>query len=48
VAKQREEIITKTVMTIPYNITLYGVKEQMREHFDVYKEGKKVFYKVNE
>lgn len=42
------EIIKRTVMTIPYNITLYGVKEQMREQFDVYKEGKKVFYKINE
>jgi DNA-directed RNA polymerase, mitochondrial len=26
-------IIKKTVMTIPYNITLYGVKEQIREKF---------------
>lgn len=40
------EIVKKTVMTIPYNITLFGVKEQMKEHFEVYKEGKKIFYKV--
>jgi DNA-directed RNA polymerase len=41
-------IIKKTVMTIPYNITFYGVKEQMRENFDIYKDGNKIFYKVNE
>ena len=38
--------IKKTVMTIPYNITLFGVKEQFRNSFEVYKDNNKVFYKV--
>jgi len=38
--------IKKTVMTIPYNISLFGVQEQMKEHLSVYKEGNKKFYKV--
>jgi len=33
-------------MTIPYNISLFGVQEQMKEHLSVYKEGNKKFYKV--
>ena len=39
--------IKKTVMTIPYNITLFGVKEQFRNSFEVYKDNNKVFYKVD-
>lgn len=42
------ELVKKTVMTIPYNITSFGVVEQMKELFEEYKEGKKVFYKVEE
>ena len=38
--------IKKTVITIPYNITLFGVKEQFRNSFEVYKDNNKVFYKV--
>lgn len=41
------DLIKKTVMTIPYNISIYGVKEQMRDNFQVYMENKKLFYKVD-
>jgi len=36
------DLIKKTVMTIPYNISIYGVKEQMRDNFQVYMENKKL------
>lgn len=42
------DIIKKTVMTIPYNISLFGVKEQMKEQFEIYRDGTKIFYKVDE
>ena len=44
--KINRKFIKKSVMTIPYNISLYGVKEQMKEHFSVYKEQNKKMYKV--
>jgi DNA-directed RNA polymerase len=44
--KINRSFIKKTVMTIPYNISLFGVKEQIKEHFSEYKEGNKYFYKV--
>jgi DNA-directed RNA polymerase len=44
--KMNRKLIKKTVMTIPYNITEFGVKEQFRDMFEEYREGKKVFYKV--
>lgn len=44
--KINRKFIKKTVMTIPYNISLFGVKEQLIEHLIIIKEGKKYFYKV--
>jgi len=32
-------------MTIPYNISLFGVQEQMKEHLSVYKKEIKNFIK---
>jgi len=32
-------------MTIPYNISLFGVQEQMKEHLSVYKKENKNFIK---
>jgi DNA-directed RNA polymerase len=39
-------LIKKTVMTIPYNISLFGVKEQLEDKFTICKVGNKTFYKV--
>ena len=39
-------LIKKTVMTIPYNITVYGVREQFRDSFEVFKDNKKQLFKV--
>lgn len=44
--KINRKFIKKSVMTIPYNISLFGVKEQMKEHFSKYIELNKVMYKV--
>ena len=44
--KLNRDLIKKTVMTIPYNITLKGVEGQFKEHFTLTKEGQKYFYLV--
>lgn len=46
--KLDRSLIKKTVMTIPYNISLTGVGEQLNEHFKFVKEGNKTFVLVNE
>jgi DNA-directed RNA polymerase len=44
--KLTRNLIKRTVMTIPYNITLKGVEKQFKEHFILIKEGSKYFFKV--
>jgi DNA-directed RNA polymerase len=46
--KLDRSLIKRTVMTIPYNISLTGVGEQLNEYFKFVKEGKKTFVVVNE
>jgi DNA-directed RNA polymerase len=46
--KLDRSLIKKTVMTIPYNISLTGVGEQLNEYFKFVKEGNKSFVVVNE
>ena len=41
------KMIKKTVMTIPYYITIHGVNDQLREFFIVTKLDDKYFYQVN-
>jgi DNA-directed RNA polymerase len=45
--KLNRELIKRTVMTIPYNISLTGVGEQLLEHFTVRWEGKKRFIEID-
>jgi hypothetical protein len=44
--KITRDLVKKTVKTIPYNISGYGVKEQMREFFKEYRENNKLYFKV--
>ena|ERR1700712_4527248 len=40
-------LIKKSVMTVPYNISLTGIGEQLREHFSITKEFDKTFFRVD-
>jgi len=40
-------MIKKTVMTIPYNISLHGVSEQLKEFFIFNKLFDKIMYKLD-
>lgn len=44
--KLTRKMIKLTVMTIPYNISVYGVIDQMKSHFIEIKENTKLFYKI--
>jgi hypothetical protein len=46
--KLSRSLIKKSVMTIPYNVSLTGVGEQINEHFKFSQEGSKKFVVVNE
>ena len=41
------DFIKKTVMTIPYNITSYGISEHIKEKCTEYRDGKKLYYLVD-
>jgi DNA-directed RNA polymerase len=41
------ELIKRTVMTIPYNVTIYGVKEQLLELIKQIKQDDKIFYQFS-
>ena len=44
--KINRSLLKKSVMTVPYNITLEGIKGQLIEYFPVYWENNKLFYRV--